>query len=228
MKWITRERPKIDRIACPWLIARFIDRDAEFVFAPPSEVKRLAAETGAIPVVLGGPPGSPQVLDSFTLNLSDAAVPATRQPYHAGMGVAQTNAARLGRLIKRVERCARRSVAQLVRTCRANGRRIRGVGIVVGSDIDPQRIANPHIRAHASEGRLFRTVIERAAKRHALRTVTTVERDMMPLAAIALGQSEGALRRAVTELGGPASGPWRAEQKMAALAAWMILEGKRR
>ena len=119
-------------------------------------------------------------------------------------------------------------MAQLVRTCRANGRRIRGVGIVVGSDIDPQRIANPHIRAHASEGRLFRTVIERAAKRHALRTVTTVERDMMPLAAIALGQSEGALRRAVTELGGPASGPWRAEQKMAALAAWMILEGKRR
>ena len=182
----------------------------------------------AAAVVLGGPPGSPQVLDSFTLNLSDAAVPATRQPYHAGMGVAQTNTARLGRLIKRVERCARRSVAQLVRTCRANGRRIRGVGIVVGSDIDPQRIANPHIRAHASEGRLFRTVIERAAKRHALRTVTTVERDMMPLAAIALGQSEGALRRAVTELGGPASGPWRAEQKMAALAAWMILEGKRR
>lgn len=182
----------------------------------------------AATVVLGGPPGSPQVLDSFTLNLSDAAVPATRQPYHAGMGVAQTNTARLGRLIKRVERCARRSVAQLVRTCRANGRRIRGVGIVVGSDIDPQRIANPHIRAHASEGRLFRTVIERAAKRHALRTVTTVERDMMPLAAIALGQSEGALRRAVTELGGPASGPWRAEQKMAALAAWMILEGKRR
>jgi len=54
MKWITRERPKIDRIACPWLIARFIDRDAEFVFAPPSEVKRLAAETGAIPFDVEG------------------------------------------------------------------------------------------------------------------------------------------------------------------------------
>src|SRR5207249_130630 len=179
----TRERPKIDRVACPWLIARFIDRDAEFVFAPPSEVKRLAAETGAIPfdvegvelshdgplcsfdallakyqlddpslqelAVIIGPPRSPQVLASYTLALSDAAVPATRQPYHAGMGVAQTNAARLRRLSKLVERCARRSVAQLVRSCRANGRRIRGVGIVVGSDIDPQRIANPHIRAHA-------------------------------------------------------------------------------
>jgi len=54
VKWITRERPKIDRVACPWLIARFIDRDAEFVFAPPSEVKRLAAETGAIPFDVEG------------------------------------------------------------------------------------------------------------------------------------------------------------------------------
>ena len=54
MKWITRERPKIDRIACPWLITRFIDRDAEIVFAPPAEVKRLAAELGAIPFDVEG------------------------------------------------------------------------------------------------------------------------------------------------------------------------------
>ena len=38
MKWITRQRPKIDRIACPWLIKRFIDNEAEFIFAPPEEV----------------------------------------------------------------------------------------------------------------------------------------------------------------------------------------------
>ncbi len=54
MKWITRERPKIDRVACPWLITRFIDRDAEFLFAPPAEVKRLAAELGAIPFDVEG------------------------------------------------------------------------------------------------------------------------------------------------------------------------------
>ena len=54
MKWITRERPKIDRIACPWLITRFIDRDAEIVFAPPAEVKRLAAELDAIPFDVEG------------------------------------------------------------------------------------------------------------------------------------------------------------------------------
>lgn len=49
MKWITRERPKIDRIACPWLIKRFIDADAEIIFVPFDEVLKKAAELGATP-----------------------------------------------------------------------------------------------------------------------------------------------------------------------------------
>jgi hypothetical protein len=49
MKWITRERPKIDRIACPWLIARFVDPAAEFLFVPASEVQARATSEGAIP-----------------------------------------------------------------------------------------------------------------------------------------------------------------------------------
>lgn len=54
MKWVTRERPKIDRIACPWLILRFIDRQAEFLYLPASEVLRVAAETGATPYDIPG------------------------------------------------------------------------------------------------------------------------------------------------------------------------------
>src|SRR5690349_5656415 len=49
MKWITREKPKIDRIACPWLIKRFVDRDAEFMYAPAQEVITKAKELSAIP-----------------------------------------------------------------------------------------------------------------------------------------------------------------------------------
>ena len=49
MKWITRERPKIDRIACPWLIKNFVDKDAEFVYVPFSEVLDKAKELDAIP-----------------------------------------------------------------------------------------------------------------------------------------------------------------------------------
>jgi hypothetical protein len=49
MKWITREHPKIDRIACPWLVARFVDDNPEFLYVPSGDVMKVAAETGAIP-----------------------------------------------------------------------------------------------------------------------------------------------------------------------------------
>lgn len=49
MKWITRERPKIDRIACPWLIKNFVDKDAEFIYAPTDQVLAKARELGATP-----------------------------------------------------------------------------------------------------------------------------------------------------------------------------------
>jgi hypothetical protein len=48
MKWVTRERPKIDRIACPWLVTRFIDREPEFLYVPTKEVFEVARSSGAI------------------------------------------------------------------------------------------------------------------------------------------------------------------------------------
>lgn len=54
MKWITREKPKIDRVACPWLIKRFIDHDAEFIFCPPDEVIPLSKKFDAIPFDIPG------------------------------------------------------------------------------------------------------------------------------------------------------------------------------
>ncbi|MBI4382528.1 MAG: chromate resistance protein [Nitrospinae bacterium] len=54
MKWVTRERPKIDRIACPWLIKRFIDPEAEFLYAPSADVLKVAREQNAIPYDIPG------------------------------------------------------------------------------------------------------------------------------------------------------------------------------
>jgi len=54
MRWITREHPKIDRVACPWLIKRFIDPEAEFLFAPPAAVLAHATERNAIPYDVEG------------------------------------------------------------------------------------------------------------------------------------------------------------------------------
>jgi hypothetical protein len=54
MKWITRERPKIDRIACPWLIERFIDKSPEFLYVPSAEVLQRAKELDAVPFDVPG------------------------------------------------------------------------------------------------------------------------------------------------------------------------------
>jgi hypothetical protein len=54
MKWITRERPKIDRIACPWLIKRFVDAEAEFIYVPKDQVFEKAREFDAIPYDIPG------------------------------------------------------------------------------------------------------------------------------------------------------------------------------
>ncbi len=49
MKWITRSHVHVDRVACPWLITRFIDSEAEFLFVPSNQIEKVAKETGAIP-----------------------------------------------------------------------------------------------------------------------------------------------------------------------------------
>ena len=54
MKWVTRERPKIDRVACPWLIRRFVDADAQFLYVPPDQVKAVAQREDATPFDVPG------------------------------------------------------------------------------------------------------------------------------------------------------------------------------
>jgi hypothetical protein len=49
MKWVTRSHVHVDRVACPWLISRFIDSEAEFLFVPVSQIEKVIQETGAIP-----------------------------------------------------------------------------------------------------------------------------------------------------------------------------------
>lgn len=54
MKWVTRARPKVDRVACPWLIRRFVDPDAEFLYVAPEQVRAVAEREGAIPYDVPG------------------------------------------------------------------------------------------------------------------------------------------------------------------------------
>ena len=178
----------------------------------------------ATAVLLVGPARAPRVADRRVIELSDPAVPTSRQPYHEVMDAAPAQGAKLERRLRSVvARITRRSVRRLLQEYRSTGHAVRRVALVVGSDIDPARIANDHIRAHALEGRLFRTALERACRAFGLRASVLVEREAYPEGATALRRSESQVKRAVKELGRAIDGPWRADEKTAALAAWMTL-----
>lgn len=177
----------------------------------------------AAAVLVTGSPGSLHVADSRRIELSDPAIPESRQPYHQGFGTARASGPTLTRLVGSVQQFGKHSVAALIQDYQTLGYRVEGVGVVVGSLIDPERIANDHIRIHALEGRLFRRVVEETAAENALPHLTWRDRELYTLAAKVLQQPEQHVRASVAALRGSISGSWRAEQKAAALAAWLVL-----
>jgi hypothetical protein len=177
----------------------------------------------ATAVLLVGPVSSPQVLCRRIVELSDPAVPETQQPYHAGMGLLEEDEATISSRTAIVQRVAALSVKATLDDFATAGHRTLRAGLVVGSLTDPRSISNPHIRAHALEGQLFRSVLARALEAHGLTCSVVLERDAYTKAATTLALSEDDVKRAVSALGRSLGGPWRAEEKLAALVAWMNL-----
>lgn len=192
--------------------------------APPATAIGCRVKSGwAVTALVAGPVTAPRVLDRRRIELSDPTVPETVQPYHAGFGTEQTDAAAVRRLTRVVARCASQSVASLLRTYHAMGYRPQRIALVVGSTVDPASIANQHIRAHAHEGRLFRTVVQAAATRHRIRSTVILERELYGVAARRFGGSPQRIQRAATALGRTVGRPWRTEDKAAAVGAWLLL-----
>jgi hypothetical protein len=165
----------------------------------------------------------PRLCDVQRIDLSDPRLPETRQPYHAAMGKLETDPRKIDQRVRVVRRIAQRSIATLLAGYRQNGYSIKRAALVVGSRIDPTSVANPHIRAHAFEGRLFRSVLEKSLQTHRIRTDVLIERDVYAQAAIQLEQSDENVRRMVQNFSRETEAPWRAEQKLAAVAAWFAL-----
>ena len=128
-------------------------------------------------VLLAGPKNAPRVVGSRVVDLSDPGVPHSRQPYHAALGTAQTDKRVLDRLIRGIERFSRAQIAALVAATR-HERRLTGAGVVVPSLTDPATIANQHMRAHASEGQLFRSVTADGLERCGVKARIVRERDV--------------------------------------------------
>jgi hypothetical protein len=174
-------------------------------------------------VLLAEPIDAPVVLDAGIVYLSDPKVPDSKQPYHDGMYVARKEGPQLERLLASVAAYSQRSLATLLSKYVAAGYRLSEAGLVVGSDSDPAVIMNPHIRVHAAEGRLFRTVIEQALTQRGIPSSTFVERMLLAHAARVLRRSPAQLKEVVARLRPAAAERWRGEEKAATIAAWLLL-----
>jgi len=185
----------------------------------------LRAKTGrAIAVVLGGSKTAPLVLSKTEIKLTDPKIPETFQPYHEVMDLTWEQSQRAVRtFIRPIETVARKALAKMIKELQVEGLKVKGVGIVGSKDRDLARIGNYHIRAHAAEGILFRHVLELAAESLRLRQRSFSDRDLEKVASSELKVSPALMKQVLSDLGRSLDPPWRADEKLAALAAWLML-----
>jgi hypothetical protein len=185
----------------------------------------LKAKTGrAVSVVLCGPTDAPQFIKRTELVLTDPRVPATFQPYHEVMELPWNESQiRVKPFVRAIEKVAVKALAQLIHELRSEGLEVVGVGIAGSADRDLSKIGNFHIRAHAAEGLLFRHALEFAAQAINLPYRSLIEKSLQTQAASELSCTIAKLNHSLATLGRYAGPPWRADQRVAATAAWLSL-----
>src|SRR5262245_34501072 len=115
-------------------------------------------------------------------------------------------------------------LSNLIRELEAKGHRVESVGVVGSPDRKLDKIGNSHIRAHAAEGILFRHVIELAANAHHLKCRSFSDRDFDAAIAPELRRRPEDVKSVLAAIGRSAGKPWRADERAAAAAAWVMLD----
>jgi hypothetical protein len=185
----------------------------------------LRAKTArAIAVVLGGPARAPQPIHRAELILSSPRIQTTAQPYHEVMDLPWEHAqVAVQKAAIAIENLARDALAGLLRDVEARGFSVLCVAIVGAPERRLETIGNPHIRAHAAEGVLYRHALEVAASGNSLPSRVFPEQGLLELPDFELGLTVSKIASCLAKLGTGFGRPWRADEKMAAIAAWMAL-----
>ena len=187
------------------------------------------AHTGwAAAILLGGPAKAPVVLERRRIDLRGS-VPF--EVYHVARGLAMAKAeALLERALAVAVDLASAAIVEMMNEARAAGQRIVAGGVVLGGGwraATLEQVFASHPACHAAEGELYRDALARACRRKRLSVTGVRERELSAASAKALGASEAVLRQRVGELGRELGPPWTADQKNAALVAWLALLTKR-
>ena len=188
----------------------------------------FAPHSGWAAVVgLGISDGRPRVLARERIELADPGLPGSKQPYHAletlPIGLA---AERLAAFEARAEALAHGAIARVAEDLARGGRRVVGAGILDSAGRKGSALASilaSHPLIHTADGEHFRKAIEAAAARCGFPVARVGARGLEAEAAAVLGMEPQALRRTVQELGREAGPPWAADQKAAAVLAWLVL-----
>jgi hypothetical protein len=188
----------------------------------------LRAHSGwAAAVAVAGSPAAPTVVDRRRLEIADPKDADAKQPYHAAEGLALGDAERLvGRCTKASQRLARIALGDMLAGLRESGHRVVGCGVLVGSGRalpDLAGILASHALIHAAEGQMFRDLLAEAGRHHALAVVEMRERELIARCTADLGLAADELTRRLAEMGRSLGPPWRQDEKLATLAAWLAL-----
>jgi hypothetical protein len=167
---------------------------------------------------------SPEFVQRWNLELYDRDVPATGQPHHEVMELPWPEAqVGVRRFEKLVEDVATERLRALLAELRDRAVDVRSIAVVGSPDRNLEKIGNRHIRAHAAEGILFRHVVEVAAARCKLTCRQFSDRGFEDTAVKELQRTSGEVKTVMTGIGRAAGRPWRADERIAATAAWIVL-----
>jgi hypothetical protein len=181
--------------------------------------------------VIAGPVRAPAVIERGRIDLVDSGVPGARQPYHAAAMEPGEAAAIVRRCTEEAERLALQALRATIKRLRAAGHDVVGCAILAGSGRPLTTLAQilaSHALIHTAEGELFRNALRHAGERCELLITEVREHELYERAALQLGLSGDELRERMTEFGRTIGPPWRQDEKNAALAAWMALDGASR
>ena len=188
----------------------------------------LAPHSGwAVVVALGGSGAEPRVLVRSRIEMVDPGVPESKQPYHSVEGLELDEAARRleGHGVG-AEANAYAGIRAVAEELSERGYRVTSAGILESSGRKGSSLVSilaSHALIHTADGDHFRNALAAAAERNGLAVSRVRARDLEAEASACLGRTPTRLRDAIKELGRQTGPPWGADQKMAALLAWLLL-----
>jgi hypothetical protein len=178
-------------------------------------------------VAVAGSPGRPVVLERRRIETADTAIPGSKQPYHAAERLGVERAETLIRQCRDSSTLlAMRAVSAMVAQLKQNGLTVVGAGILFASGRPLPDLAatlRSHALIHTAEGEFFREVLVRASEHCSLHVTKVKEREVWDRGTMVFRLPSADLQQRIGGLGRSLGPPWRQDEKLASLAAWIAL-----